>query len=177
MYQRILVPVDGSATSGRGLEEAIRMARQSGGQLRLIHVIDELSMSLSMDAYSGFAGDWLGLLREGGQQVLQEAQDTVKAAGVPVDSVLLDNFSAPLHEHVNAEAARWNADLIVLGTHGRRGVGRALLGSSAEQVLRSASVPVLLLRSPEPPAAVPEPAEPAHVTVSLPSAALRVERV
>src|SRR5262249_492308 len=64
MYQRILVPVDGSSTSRRGLDEAIHLAGMSHGRLRLCHVIDELSFALAMDAYSGYAGNWLEALRE-----------------------------------------------------------------------------------------------------------------
>src|SRR5690349_24221993 len=66
MYQRILVPVDGSSTSSHGLGEAIRLARLTQGRLRLIHVIDELSFALAMDAYSGQRGDWLYELRAAG---------------------------------------------------------------------------------------------------------------
>lgn len=85
MYQRFLVPVDGSATSARGLTEAIAIARMSGG--RTAHVI------------------------------------VVQAAASP-------------------------ADVIVVGTHGRRAIGRFMLGSDAEQVLRISPIPVLLVRSP-----------------------------
>jgi nucleotide-binding universal stress UspA family protein len=60
MYQKILVPIDGSSTSRAGLREAIRLAQLSGGRLRLVHVIDELSFALVMDAYGGYTGDWLG---------------------------------------------------------------------------------------------------------------------
>ena len=63
MYQRILVPVDGSPTSDRGLQEAIRLARLTHGELRLIHVIDELSFALGIDSYGYYAGELLDLLR------------------------------------------------------------------------------------------------------------------
>ncbi|MDP3135825.1 MAG: universal stress protein [Burkholderiaceae bacterium] len=147
MYQRILVPVDGSPTSGRGLQEAIRLALLTGGQLRLIHVVDELSFAMSLDVYGGYSGDWLGILREGGAKVLEEAAATCRAAAVKVDTQLRDDFAGPVWEQVTNEATAWGADLIVLGTHGRRGVGRAVLGSSAEQILRHASVPTLLVRA------------------------------
>jgi nucleotide-binding universal stress UspA family protein len=63
--------------------------------------------------------------------------------------VLHDDFSIPLDARVASEARQWPADLIVLGTHGRRGVGRWLLGSDAERIARYAPVPVLLVRAPE----------------------------
>ncbi|WP_062366873.1 universal stress protein [Variovorax paradoxus] len=149
MYQRILVPVDGSSTSSHGLGEAIRLAKVTAGRLRLIHVIDELSFALAMDAYSGRTGDWLDELRAAAARLLEEGEARAAAEGVQADSVLCDNFRGAVPDRVTAEAASWPADLIVLGTHGRRGLGRMVMGSSAEQILRSASVPVLLVRAPE----------------------------
>ncbi|WP_218509881.1 universal stress protein [Variovorax sp. dw_308] len=146
MYQRILVPLDGSPTSTRGLQEAIRVAQLTKGRLRLMHVIDELSFALGMSAYAGYGGDWLGLLREAGASVLEQAKSAVVASGVGVETLLEDHLAGPVHVMVTAEASRWPADLIVLGTHGRRGIGRTVLGSSAENILRYSTVPVLLVR-------------------------------
>ena len=149
MYDRILVPVDGSSTSAHGLGEAIRLAKVTGGRLRLMHVIDELSFALAMDAYSGHSGDWLRELRDAGTQLLEDGKAKAAAAGVDADAVLCDNFRGAVPDRVMAEAASWPADLIVLGTHGRRGLGRMVMGSSAEHILRTANVPVLLVRAPE----------------------------
>jgi nucleotide-binding universal stress UspA family protein len=175
MYQRILVPVDGSPTSTRGLDEAIRIAKLTGGRLRLFHVIDELSFALAMDAYAGYAGDWLKVLREKGQGILDEARTVAQASGVEADTVLCDQFSGSVHEQVTAEASKWPADLIVLGTHGRRGIGRFVMGSSAEYVLRYATVPVLLVRASERTAAVQAQAAGTSTKVNVPSAALSIE--
>jgi nucleotide-binding universal stress UspA family protein len=147
MYQKILVPVDGSATSARGLAEAIALARLSGGQLRLLHVVDELSFALGAEGFAGYTGDIFALLREGGAQILADARAQVEAAGLRVDTVLRDNTSGRVSDLVVAEARTWPADLIVIGTHGRRGAGRLFMGSDAEQVLRQAPVPVLLIRA------------------------------
>ncbi|MBT2336831.1 universal stress protein [Variovorax paradoxus] len=149
MYQRILVPVDGSSTSDHGLGEAIRLAKVTGGRLRLFHVVDELSFALAMDAYSGHVGDWLKEMRATAARLLEEGKAKAAAEGVEADSVLCDNFRGAVPDRVAAEAASWSADLIVLGTHGRRGLGRMVMGSSAEQILRTASIPVLLVRAPE----------------------------
>jgi len=173
MYQRILVPVDGSSTSQRGLEEAVRLAKLTQGRLRLFHVIDELSFALAMDAYAGYAGDWLNVLRENGRRILDAAKTTAQAAGIEADAVLCDSFAGSVHELVNAEAAKWPADLIVLGTHGRRGVGRVVMGSSAEHILRYASVPVLLVRAPTVESKTDSAQPPARV--SLPTGALAFE--
>lgn len=179
MYQRILVPVDGSPTSKHGLQEAIRMAKLTGGKLRLLHVVDDTSIALSFDAYAGYSSDWLDALRRDGERMLSDAKAVATAAGVEAATVLRDNFALPVYEVVVSEAGAWPADLVVLGTHGRRGIGRVMLGSSAENVLRRSPVPVLLVRSPEPDGrheATGENASAQTVRVNLPSGALSVER-
>ena len=174
MYQRILVPIDGSATSRKGLDEAIRLAKLTGGQLRLIHVVDELSLAAGMGGYAGPIEGWTEQLRDAGQKVLDEAAAVAKAAGVACDTALHDNIGAPVTDVVLHEAQAWPAELLVIGTHGRRGVGRMLLGSSAETIVRAATVPVLLIRAPEEAAAL-EQEERRTIRVSLPTAALKIE--
>lgn len=147
MYTHILVPVDGSPTSDRGLDEAIQLAKLTGARLRLIHVIDELAYATSLDGMGAMAGDLIPLLREDGEKILQAAKARVAASGVPVDTALFDSFAGRVCDLVVAEAMKWHADLIVLGTHGRRGVGRVFLGSDAEQIVRLAPTPVLLVRA------------------------------
>jgi nucleotide-binding universal stress UspA family protein len=147
MYQRILVPIDGSPTSWRGLEEAIQVALPGHASLRLIHVVDELSIMVSADAMGAMAGEVLTSLIQGGHALLADAKAKVEARGLPVDVTLIESMAGRVCDHVIAEAARWQADLIVIGTHGRRGVGRFLLGSDAEQILRLAPTPVLLVRA------------------------------
>ena len=157
MYQRILVPIDGSPTAERGLAEAIKLGRLTGARLRLVHVVDELSFALS--ASQGMAtmtGDVLDMLREAGAEILAQGAAGVRAAGLQVDTVLKDSFAGRVSDLVIREAGAWPADLIVLGTHGRRGVGRLFLGSDAETIVRSAPVPVLLLRAAASTSAAPE---------------------
>lgn len=149
MYQKILVPIDGSPTSELGLKEAIRIARATGASLRLIHVIDELSFAFTADAYSYRAGELLDLVRKNGAKVLEAALEKAKAAEVEADTVLYENLDRTVKQRVLDEALAWKADLIVIGTHGRRGPSRLVLGSSAEGIMRGATVPVLLVRAPE----------------------------
>lgn len=149
MYQRILVPVDGSPPSNRGLAEAIALAKLTGARLRLINVVDVVVMAMGGDTFAGYSGDMLPQLRASGQRTLAAARTQAEVAGVVADTVLRDGFSGRVSDLVVDEARDWNAELIVIGTHGRRGVGRLLLGSDAEQVLRLATVPVLLVRAPE----------------------------
>jgi nucleotide-binding universal stress UspA family protein len=149
MYEHILVPIDGSATSTRGLDEAIRLAKLTGGTIRLLHVLDELIFVTGFETGATYVNDVLPMLKEGGQRILAEGKARVDAAGVPVETLLAECFATRTSEVVLTQAEAWKADLIVLGTHGRRGVGRMLLGSDAEQIVRTARVPVLLVRAEE----------------------------
>lgn len=146
MYQRILVPTDGSATSEKALTEAIAVARLSGGRIRLLHIVDALAVAAVADGFAAYSAELLPQLREGGQQILARAQGLVTAAGISADATLREVVAGRVCDIVQEEAAAWQAELIVIGTHGRRGVQRLLLGSDAEQVLRTATVPVLLVR-------------------------------
>ena len=146
MYQRILVPVDGSSTSGRGLTEALKLAKLTGASLRLLHVVDELYAAVSMPGFGEANIDVLEMLKEGGHKVLQAAQQQAQAEQVAAEAVLLESYSGRLHEHVAAQAKEWGADIVVLGSHGRRGVGRMVLGSDAEQIIRNSEIPVLVVR-------------------------------
>ena len=150
MYAHILVPVDGSPTSDRGLDEAVKLARLTGARLRLMHVVDQMLYSAGMEGLGTMTADLIPLLREGGEKVLKAAKARVEASGVPVETALFDSFAGRVCDLVVAEATNWHADLIVLGTHGRRGVGRVFMGSDAEQIVRIANTPVLLVRGDEP---------------------------
>ena len=150
MYGRILVPVDGSETSTRGLDEALRLARLTGARLRLVHVIDELSLMAGMDTFATMSADTVRLLREGGRQILADAEARAAAAGLGAETVLVDSFTRGVSDEIVHQCQEWGADLVVLGTHGRRGVKRLLLGSDAEQIMRLAPTPVLLVRAAPP---------------------------
>ena len=146
MYKRILVPVDGSDTSDQALVAALDLARKSNGRVRILHALDELT-SLDTDEYSSHA---LQYARQGAQKTADNAMAIASSAGVPADSKLLEQAGLRLGDLVADEARAWEADLVVVGTHGRRrGIGRALLGRGAEQVIRMAPVPVLAIRAPE----------------------------
>ena len=148
MYKRILVPVDGSETSNKAIVAALQLAREAGGRVRLVHVLDELAYLTGYE----YSADLLGVARDYAKKVLDDALAMAKAAGVPADTKLVEGVGTRLGETVADEASSWEADLVVVGTHGRRGVSRVLLGSGAEQVLRLAPVPVLAVRASETPA-------------------------
>lgn len=149
MYTRIIVAVDSSHASNRALDEAIKIAKGSNATLRIIHVLDDLSVFLATNPYAGYyTGELIENLRQAGEKVLDEARTRATAAELPVETVLYDDLGLSVEERIITAAQDWPADLIVMGTHGRRGVKRAMLGSSAEAVLRASSIPVLLVRTP-----------------------------
>lgn len=149
MYKRILVPVDGSDTSTRALVAALQMARESGGSVRIVHVIEELAQVIAYDPYGAYPGDLSKIMHDSGQTLLAEAMSVARSAGVSAEQQLVEARGQRLAEVVIDEASRYKADLIVVGTHGRRGLGRVLLGSGAEQIIRQAPIPVLVIRSAE----------------------------
>ncbi len=146
MYERILVPTDGSATSNAGLAEATKLAKIVGARLRLLHVVDELSFIGAVGGFGALTADVLDRLKSAGETFLKEAKTRVEKEGLEVDTVLLESVEGRLADRVLEQVDAWGADLLVLGTHGRRGVQRMLLGSDAEQIVRIATVPVLLVR-------------------------------
>ncbi len=145
MFQRILVPVDGSSTSGRALQAAINLARDQRAQLRLVSVVDEINFNLESEHVMN---EFVEAVRKSGRAILDRAAATAGAAGVQAETGLLEIETLGHHvaDVIIDEARRWSADLIVIGTHGRRGVSHLLLGSVAEKVVHIAAVPVLLIR-------------------------------
>jgi nucleotide-binding universal stress UspA family protein len=146
MYKRILVPVDGSPTSRLGLDEALKLAKDQHAAVRIIHVIDDW-LVMSPDAAGSDTGPALQALHAAGEAVLDEADRAARAAGVQVETVLVDEIGERAGVQILRQARQWPADLIVCGTHGRRGLQHLLVGSDAEYVLRHSTVPLLLLRA------------------------------
>ncbi|HMA00699.1 MAG TPA: universal stress protein [Steroidobacteraceae bacterium] len=148
MYGNILVPVDGSSTSVRGLDEAIKIARKLGSRIRLLHIVNELIFAGGDGGI--YATDLMASLRDGGKSLLAQCAAQARRQGVETDSVMIESMGASAADHIVEQARHWPADLIVMGTHGRRGLVRFAMGSDAESVVRIASVPVLLVRNAPP---------------------------
>ena len=144
MYQRILIPVDGSPTSDRALGEALALARQQNAQLQLLHVIEDIHF-VDIESSINYA-ELQETMRSSGNKVLTQAQTAVQQAGMTAETKLLEASGKRVASVIVTEAGRWPADLIVIGTHGRSGFSRLLFGSVAEGVVRTAQVPVLLIR-------------------------------
>jgi len=146
-YKRILVPVDGSVPAKRALDEALRLAKEGGSRLRLLHVIEENLLALTPEA-GMLTAQLLEALQQAGDEVLRDAQALAKASGVDADTVKVESVGGRVGEVIVEQASTWPADLIVMGTHGRRGLSHMVLGSDAERVARSTPVPLLLVRPP-----------------------------
>jgi nucleotide-binding universal stress UspA family protein len=149
MYKKILVPVDGSDSSLRGLSEAIKIAKESGAQVRLVHAVNEYFIDTGY-GLPFVTPELINLLRDGGTAILNSAASKAKEQGLQTETVLLDRIGTRIADLILENAKAWPADLIVMGTHGRRGLSRLAMGSDAEMVLRSATVPVLMVRSAPP---------------------------
>ncbi len=149
MYRNILLAVDGSPTSDVALHEAVKLVKE-GSSLRVITVVDNPALTFPAPyGVSYDAGAVRDAMLEAGRGALKHAMDQLAALDVPAESHLVDltdTLSNNIAAAILSEAKSWPADLIVLGSHGRRGLKRFVLGSVAEQVMRSASLPVLLVR-------------------------------
>jgi nucleotide-binding universal stress UspA family protein len=144
-YRKILVAVDGSTASARGLREAVRLAKSESAELCIFNVVNEYYAFATPEA--AVAVDIVPQLRAGGKSVLAKAQAAAEKQGVKAKTVMRETIGGSAADAIVREAKKQRADLIVLGTHGRRGVRRMVLGSDAEQVVRTAAVPVLLVRA------------------------------
>lgn len=144
MYKRLLVAADGSEPGAAALKEAIRLAQTDGGELHIVFVVYHpktfghpiVNLVAVEDA-----------LESEGQGVLDQAAAQAQGAGVTATTAMVRTTREPIAATLLAEAAKWQADLIVMGTHGRRGFGRAVLGSVAENLLRASTLPVLMVHA------------------------------
>ncbi len=144
MYKRILVAVDGSEISNHALQEALKLAGDERSQLRITHAVDTVPPTTGETFFDFDAYRRSALLA--GQDVLDHAIKLASLAGVDAEMALVETQGYHPSAAVVAEAKRWSADIIVIGTHGQSGLVRLLLGSVAEGVVRNAPVPVLLVR-------------------------------
>jgi nucleotide-binding universal stress UspA family protein len=145
MYQRILVPVDGTECSDAALKHGLRLAREQGAGVRLIHVRETqwlCAYGMVPSAYAdAVSSAWLYA-----DEVMLHAVDEARRAGIEVPDVrVVEANGQRVADLIVAEADRWPADLIVMGTHGRHGIRHLLLGGVAEGVMHATSVPILLV--------------------------------
>lgn len=147
MYKHILCPVDGSVTSNAGMYEAIGLAKEQNAELLFLHIIDTYVPVVDL------SGDFnipymLDVLHSNGEKVIKNAVASAQKANINAGTKIIESVGGRIAFHIVQEAEQWPADLIVMGTHGLHGISRLVMGSDAEYVLRSSSVPLLLVKSP-----------------------------
>jgi nucleotide-binding universal stress UspA family protein len=142
--RRILVPVDFTETSDRALVYAIELARRFEAGITVMHAY-QIPVYGFPDASYITTSEMAAQISNVAQKRLDTIVDTNKTAGVDMNAFLRDGVP---WEEINAVAAEVHADLIIIGTHGRRGLARALLGSVAENVIRTSTMPVLVIHGP-----------------------------
>jgi len=150
MYSRILAATDGSETSEQAIEQAARLAKDQKAQLRIVHVIEQARLAFA--AAGPVAIDLEGILealRKSGQTALDRGRAIAQRVGVQAETAIVgeDSVDDRVAIVLADEVRRWKADLVVLGTHGRRGINHLLMGSVAEAVARVAPAHVLLVRA------------------------------
>ena len=148
MFKNILVAIDGSGTAAKGFQTALGLAREQSARLNVLHVVDERGPVMYPEG-GAFVSEMIYLLRESGKKILAQAEQEAAQAGVECKTLLVETLGLPVAEVILGQVKTVSADLIVLGTHGRRGLKRIVMGSDAEGVLRESTVPVLLVRAPE----------------------------
>lgn len=151
MYLNILVAVDGSPASAHALQEAISLAGEKGF-IRIVTVVENPFWTIPLEY--GEAYD-VELIRKSmlqtGKDILERARQILSGKGVKFGVHLVDLSETGIRNIPMAllnEAEEWPADVIVVGTHGRRGSNRLLMGSVAERLARLSSKPVLLVHGP-----------------------------
>ena len=146
MYHRILVPLDGSPTADAGLRHAIDLASAVKAKLVLLHVMDDFALMVEMSSVTSYE-TMRDALRKYGQHALDRAQQAAADAGVMCETFVREVAQARISEIINDETVKHRCDLVVMGTHGRRGFSRLTMGSNAEAVMRTSTVPSLLVRA------------------------------
>ncbi|MBB6645579.1 universal stress protein [Halobellus ruber] len=138
MYETILVPIDGSDQAQAALDHAVALAEEHSSTVNLLYVADTNRDSLTVQG-----GEVVDALEQEGNRIVSEAVEGLDAGVDVVDTVLTGDPVETILDYADSV----DADLVVMGTHGRRGLDRYLLGSTTERVVRLSSTPVLTIRS------------------------------
>jgi nucleotide-binding universal stress UspA family protein len=147
MYTHILAPVDGSQPSLLAVRQAVGIAKAFGSRLFLVHVIDPYPFMGGGADYALGQADYLTAATANANTAVAAATEIAATAGIGCESAVIEGRAAA---DGILEAARTQAvDLIVMGSHGRRGLEKLLLGSVTQRVLQDTTVPVLVVRGPE----------------------------
>ena len=149
MFRRILVALDDSSAARRGLRAAMALAVDQRAILLAVCVVDDRALLPALDATyvpATLLQSWRDAAQVRARKTLARAEAFARTCGIPCKPVLVETSGSAIADAILEQAQRLRADVIVMGTHGRRGLRRLLMGSDAEAVLREAQVPVLLVR-------------------------------
>ena len=145
-YKQILVPVDGSQISFSAVKKAAQIAKAFGGQLTLISLVAEDPFTDSDFYYSSaIMKEYFVQAHENATKALAEALEFSKAEGVDAQTLVIKGQVSA--EGIAETATELKADLIVMGSHGRKGFQKMLMGSFAQDVLRNTELPVLIVKA------------------------------
>ncbi len=146
IYRNILIATDGSKLSEHTIKYGVELAKLGGSKLYAAYVVDTADFaSIPMESDAGWETMY-SLLKEEGKQATQNVEDIAERAGVDVEQVLLEGH--PAHEIIEFSSKN-DIDIIVMGTHGKSGLNRFILGSVAEKVIRSSKIPVFVVPAEE----------------------------
>lgn len=146
MYETILIPVDGSACSQAALRHGLGLAKALGSSVTFLQAVEDPAVTLyRIPEAAPYQPELYAALKREAEANLEAALERAEAEGIEAQTLLAERQD-PIRAIQDAALVH---DLIVMGTHGRRGVSRLMFGSVAEGVLRQASKPCLLIRQPE----------------------------
>ena len=144
MFKHILVPIDGSPTAAQALDKAMGVAQAFDSAVTLIYVIDPYAFTGVGTDFSQGQSDYLGAVTADAEQSIQAAMQMFAAQGISAKGSVIEGRS--IYQSILDTAKSVHADLVVMGSHGRRGLQKLVLGSVAAQVLAHAHLPVLVVR-------------------------------
>ncbi len=148
MYKRIMVAIDDSFVTSKVLDSAIESARQHGAKLAICHALDQTIFAQREAAImlSKSVGQVTLNLKESAQEFVGKAAAIAREAGIDVETLIVESELGHVADMLANAAADWQADLLIVGTHSRRGIERFFVGSVAEQLVRKARTSLLLVR-------------------------------
>ena len=144
MFKHILVPVDGSSTSRQAIDKAVAIAEAFKSTVTLIYVIDPYAFTGVGTDFSYGQAEYLSAATDEANQAISAARQVFEAHGIAVSGSVVEGHA--VYQAILDTAESLNADLVVMGSHGRRGLEKLVLGSVTAQVLSHAHLSVLVVR-------------------------------
>ncbi len=144
MFKHILIPADGSDNAQRAIDKAIGLAQAFKSQVTAIYVIDPYAFTGVGTDFSYGQAEYLSAATAEGHQALQVARDAFRTVGIEITTTVVEGHA--IYKGILATATDIGADLIVIASHGRKGLEKLILGSVTSQVLSHAHLPVLVVR-------------------------------